>query len=228
MISKLIISLIQIAITFVIKIYLMNEITLTGQSDIDKIIFSAISILLIILTIKNFIDISIAKKDKEKLSVWAQLAIFVVLMGCASIIWYLMNYYIFWVVIGAFLISFIIVQLKSHKEIRLKYALKKEVKKALSYNYNLSVTKLKFIKKYKGNIIKFGEQGEYFVIIFDFMQDIDEDNVYDCLPKSVQVLKNEDGEIISQMKDFKMILLISDMDTAIKIYNKILKQIKES
>lgn len=225
MINKLIISLVQIAITFAIKIYLMKAVTLTGQGGVDKILFNCISIILIILTIKNFIDISISKRDKEKLSVWAQLAIFVVLMGVASIIWYLMNFYIFWVVVGAFVVSFVIVTLKNYKQTNLQVGIKRSVKKALKYNYGINAVKMKAVKKDDNHIFCFGEDREFCVLIFKLNQFIENDAVLDCLTKGAEIIKNEDNEIISQIKQYRLIVLQCESVSAVKIYNSILKQI---
>lgn len=226
MLNKLIISLVQILITLVIKVYLMQEITLTGQAGIDKTIFSIISVILIVLTIKNFIDISIAGRERQKLSAWLQLVIFVALMGVASVVWYLMNFYIFWVFVGAFVLSFIIVFCKRYKELNAVALKKRKLKKALKYNYGgIAPIKLHPLSGYSNQVFRFGESGEYCCLVFALGELEKIADLEDYEGKKASIVKNDDSDLFSQVLRYQIIVFECDSSVAVKIYNKILKQI---
>lgn len=205
--KKLAITVFELLLTFLIKIYIMNVVQITGNNTVDKIIFSFISIVLIIFIIKNFIDISISKKEKIKLSVWLQLCIFIAFVIGATIIWFLMNYELFWIIIGALVISYVILFFKNYKELQVEFGVKQRLKKAVVYHYGLKISKIKPLRKGNISVYEWGKDEKYHLLVAK-CGFIDENKINEILKiEDLNIIQNEDDNLISNIKNYYLVII---------------------
>ncbi|MGN1227282.1 MAG: hypothetical protein ACI4TX_01420, partial [Christensenellales bacterium] len=216
-------AIVQLAITFFIRVYIMNAISITGNAEIDKIIFSIISISLIALTIKNFVDIVISKKQRMKLSSLHKIIIYCCLVVLSCAIWWLMNYDLFWIFLIAFIISYVIVFCMKFKQLQQTSINKKELKKILKYSYNLQSDKLK-ASKGDERIFKLGKDKEIQILMLNTLNlsiDIQNDLLTEI--EDFEVVENEDGEKITEIKNYFIVVFknvqISDLVKIVKSFD---------
>lgn len=223
LLNKLILAIVQLAITFFIRAYIMSAISITGNAEIDKIIFSIISILLITLTIKNFIDIVISKKQRMKLSSLHKIIIYCCLVVLSCAIWWLMKYDLFWIFLIAFVISYIIVFCLKFKELQQTSTNKKELKKILKYSYYLQSDKLKMYKDDE-RIFTLGKDREIQILMLNALNlSIDMQNDLLMEIEDFEVVENEDGEKITEIKNYSIVVFknvqISDIVKIVKSFD---------
>lgn len=159
--------ILELLLSFFIKRVVQVNVPITGNVNVDNIIYGIVSYGIILFSLFNLVQVFIAHrrgKEKKKLSTFASLGVYAGVIIVAIGIWQLIKIWVFWVVFGGIIIGYLIYYFKNRsykKEIRL---FKKSIKKALSVEFDFKLHKLKINSHTENFITITTSEGVYYVL----------------------------------------------------------------
>lgn len=215
----------QTVITFFIKIIFMKNFSISGNSKIDKIVYLVITIMLIALTIKTFIDAFFIKKNKKTLGIWSSFLLFLAFSSLTALVYYLSQFIIFWAIIFSLILAYSSYLIINKEYRQLIFTYKGNIKKIIKYYYELKSFSLRVNSKIQNVVrIKTNNETFYALALPHSEAPTQEQLEYAISKTNLKIITNYENEPISEYGNYILILLDTDAQTqAIKFYEHLYK-----
>lgn len=213
--AELIKILSELILSFVIKQVVQVNLSITGNTKIDSVIYGVVSYGLILLSLINLLQVFIAHKkgaEKKKISFFANLGIYSLAILGAVGLWQLINFWVFWVVIGVIAIIFIIYYIKNaqyKKEIRLY---KKSIRKAIQIEYDFTVKRLKIYKSSENFILILTDTQKYYLLALPTEEITRDDEYLNTLNEIYAIKQTEMNENYVLLRYLSFFVLENEND----------------
>ncbi len=187
----------ELILSFVIKQVVQVNLSITGNTKIDSVIYGIVAYGLILLSLINLLQVFIAHKkgaEKKKISFFGSLGIYSLAIIGAVGLWQLINFWVFWVVVGVIAIIFIIYYIKNaqyKKEVRLY---KKSIKKALKIEYDFLVKRLIVYKSTENFISVLTNTQKYYLLALPTEEITCDDEYINTLNEKYSIKQTEMNE----------------------------------
>lgn len=157
--------IVEFLVSFFIKKLIQVNVPITGQTQLDTIIYSVISYGILVISVINFISVNIIKKRKYKIGTIENLLFYSGGVIASVGLWYLFNIWIFWVVFGVSLLVYLIFYIKNREYRKELYLYKKQIRRSIKLEYGITLRKMKVLKENESIISAKIEKDNYYVIV---------------------------------------------------------------
>ena len=205
----------ELILSFVIKQVVQVNLSITGNTKIDSVIYGVVSYGLILLSLINLLQVFIAHKkgtEKKKIGFFANLGIYSLAILVAVGLWQLINFWVFWVVIGVIAIIFIIYYIKNaqyKKEIQLY---KKSIRKAIQIEYDFTVKRLKIYKSSENFILILTDTQKYYLLALPTEEITRDDEYLNTLNEIYAIKQTEMNENYVLLRYLSFFVLENEND----------------
>lgn len=218
--SNLLRVTIELLLSFIIQRVVQVNIPITGNKDIDSIIYGVVSYGLVLLSLINLIQVFIAHrkgKEKRKLTLLVRMGLYLAIIVGAVAVWHLIQFWLFWVVFGAILITYIVYYIKNReykKEVRLY---KKSIKKALSVEFDFKITKLKIHSQSENFITLNTSDGKFYVVVIPNEEITTSDTQLQMLDAQYSIVPTAADDQFIQLR-YLTLFVVKNLDDLIPLY----------